>query len=150
MIPELPFDPAMLTDSNLLPAKLGITVTDWDPDRLVGTMPVAGNGQYYGFLHGGASAALAETLGSLAAVLHAGPRGIVLGQELSCTHHWPARSGVVTGVCTPAYLGKGVATYNVVLTDERDRLLCTARLTCQIRRRPAPSAQPNGTNLVRG
>jgi uncharacterized protein (TIGR00369 family) len=123
--------------AELVTTKLGIRITDWNPQRLVGTMPVAGNLQTYGFLHGGASAALAETLGSLGALLHAGENGIVLGQELSCTHHRAARGGPVTAVCVPLYLGDAVTTHEIVISDEHGRRICTARLSCQVRRGPA-------------
>lgn len=110
--------------------RLGINVTECAPDLVVGTMPVDGNRQPVGLLHGGASAAFAETLGSLAAWTHAGPDRIIVGQELSCTHHAAVRSGHITGVCRPLHVGSGSATYEIVITDERGRRTCTARLTC--------------------
>ena len=117
----------------LLADKLGIEVTDWTPQRMVATMPVAGNLQPYGLLHGGANAVLAETLGSIAAALNAPPGRISLGLELSCTHHRAAKSGHVTAVCTPLHAGRSTATYEIVITDEDGRRTCTARLTCVIR-----------------
>ncbi|MBB5158597.1 PaaI family thioesterase [Saccharopolyspora phatthalungensis] len=119
-----------------LVARMGIEITDWSADRLVGTMPVQGNRQPYGLFHGGASAVLAETLGSIAALLHAGPDRIALGVELSCTHHRAAKSGVVTGVATTVHNGHDTATYEIAITDEEHRRVCTAMLTCAIRRRP--------------
>ncbi|ROP41074.1 hotdog fold thioesterase [Saccharothrix texasensis] len=113
-----------------LTSKLGIEITRWDADRLVGTMPVKGNRQPYGLLHGGANAALAETLGSVAAAMHAAPERLAVGLELSCTHHRAVTEGVVTGVCTPIHRGRSTATYEIVITDEQDRRACTARLTC--------------------
>ncbi|SDM78757.1 hotdog fold thioesterase [Allokutzneria albata] len=130
-----------VTDPNLvlteqLTEKLGIAITEWEPKRLVGTMPVAGNRQPYGLLHGGASAAFAETLGSIAAVMNAGEGRIAVGLELSCTHHRAAREGLVTGVCTPLHVGRTTATFEIVITDESDKRVCTARLTCVIRDAP--------------
>ncbi|GAA1270240.1 hotdog fold thioesterase [Saccharothrix xinjiangensis] len=116
--------------------KLGIEITRWDVDRLVGTMPVKGNRQPYGLLHGGASAALAETLGSVAAAMHAAPERIAVGLELSCTHHRGVTEGLVTGVCTPVHRGRSTATYEIVITDEQDRRVCTARLTCFLKDAP--------------
>jgi 1,4-dihydroxy-2-naphthoyl-CoA hydrolase len=117
-----------------LPAKMGIEVVDWDRDRLVGTMPVAGNRQPYGLLHGGASAVLAETLGSIAAAMHAADHGrIAMGVELSCTHHRGVVAGVVTGVATPLHVGRTLSSFEVVVTDEAGKRVCTARLTCAIR-----------------
>lgn len=113
-----------------LTTKLGIEITRWDADRLVGTMPVKGNRQPYGLLHGGANAVLAETLGSVAAAMHAAPERMAVGLELSCTHHRAVAEGVVTGVCTPIHRGRSTATYEIVITDEQGRRACTARLTC--------------------
>jgi len=112
--------------------RLGIEITVCEPDLVVGTMPVEGNRQPVGLLHGGANAVLAETLGSLAAWVHAGADRIIVGQELSCTHHAGARSGKVTGHCRPLHLGTHTATYEIVIRDERNRRTCTARLTCAI------------------
>ncbi|WP_189223347.1 hotdog fold thioesterase [Saccharothrix coeruleofusca] len=115
---------------------MGIEITRWDADRLVGTMPVKGNRQPYGLLHGGANAVLAETLGSVAAAMHAAPERIAVGLELSCTHHRAVTEGVVTGVCTPVHRGRSTATYEIVISDEQDRRCCTARLTCFLREAP--------------
>ncbi|MDQ3463377.1 MAG: hotdog fold thioesterase [Actinomycetota bacterium] len=119
-----------------LPDRMGIEIIDWTPERMVATMPVAGNLQPYGLLHGGASCVLAETLGSVAAAVHAGPERAALGLELSATHHRAARSGSVTAVCTPLHAGNTIATYEVVISDEEGRRVCTVRLTCLIRGAP--------------
>jgi uncharacterized protein (TIGR00369 family) len=119
-----------------LAARMGITVIEAEPERVVGTMPVEGNTQPYGLLHGGASCVLAETLGSIGAALHAARvhGGIAVGIEINATHHRSARSGVVTGVATPLQLGGSVAAYEIVITDESGDRICTARLTCLLRR----------------
>lgn len=119
-----------------LTALMGIEIVDWAPDRVVGTMPVAGNRQPYGLLHGGANAVLAETVGSIAAALHAGDERIAVGLELTCTHHRAVTEGVVTGIATPVHLGRATATYDIVITDEKDRRTCSARLTCVLRDQP--------------
>ncbi|HEX3790040.1 MAG TPA: hotdog fold thioesterase [Pseudonocardiaceae bacterium] len=116
--------------------KLGLKLLSAAPERVVGTVPVEGNRQPYGLLHGGANAALAEALGSVAAVLNAEPGRIAVGLELSCTHHRAARSGLVTGVCTPLHVGRSTSTFETVITDEDGRRTCTARLTCVVRERP--------------
>jgi len=104
-------------------------------------MPVEGNTQPYGLLHGGASAVLAETLGSIGSALHAGIESrIAVGIELSCTHHRSARAGYVTGVATPLSLGRTLATWDIVITDDDDKRICTARLTCLLRDIPASQA----------
>lgn len=113
--------------------KIGLDVVEVGPERIVATMPVEGNRQPLGLLHGGANAAMAESLGSIAAVINAGPGRAAVGLELSCTHHRAARSGKVTGVCTPLHVGRTTATFETVITDEEGRRTCTARLTCILR-----------------
>jgi uncharacterized protein (TIGR00369 family) len=113
--------------------KIGLEILEVGPDRIVATMPVDGNRQPLGLLHGGANAAMAEAIGSVAAVINASPGRVAVGLELSCTHHRAARSGKVTGVCTPLHVGRTTATFETVITDEEGRRTCTARLTCVIR-----------------
>ena len=122
---------AMNPDS--LMTRMGIEVLEASPDRLVATMPVAGNTQPYGLLHGGASVVLAETLGSIGAALHAGPDKAVVGLDINATHHRAARSGQVTGTATALSLGRTLASYEVVVTDEDGRRVCTSRITCLVR-----------------
>ena len=122
---------AMNPDS--LMDRMGIEVVEASPERIVATMPVAGNTQPYGLLHGGASVVLAETLGSIGAALHAGPGKAVVGLDINATHHRAARSGTVTGTATPLSLGRTLVSYEVVVTDEAGRRLCTSRITCLIR-----------------
>ncbi|MET9197393.1 hotdog fold thioesterase [Streptomyces olivaceus] len=116
-----------------LGTRMGIQIVEASADRVVGTMPVEGNTQPYGLLHGGASAALAETLGSVGSMLHGGSSKIAVGVDLNCTHHRGARSGLVTGVARPVHRGRTTATYEIVVSDEQDRRVCTARLTCLLR-----------------
>jgi len=122
-------------DGGQLAAKLGIEFKELDAQRLVATMPVDGNRQPFGLLHGGASVALAETLGSIGAALHAGPGKLVVGVDINATHHRAAVSGLVTGTATPLHLGRGTATYEVAITDEQGKRVCTSRITCLIRER---------------
>lgn len=116
-----------------LAARMGIRMTEASAERVVGTMPVAGNTQPYGLLHGGASCVLAETLGSTAAALHAGQGRFVVGIEISATHHRGAAAGQVTGIATRLHAGKTLATYEIAITDEQGLRVCTARLSCLIR-----------------
>ena len=113
--------------------RMGIEVLEATPQRLVATMPVEGNTQPYGQLHGGASVVLAETLGSMGSGLHAGPDKAVVGLDINATHHRAARSGLVTGTATAITLGRTLTCYEVVVTDEDGRRLCTSRITCLIR-----------------
>ncbi|WP_370634485.1 PaaI family thioesterase [Actinotalea sp. Marseille-Q4924] len=110
--------------------RMGIEILEAGPERVVGTMPVAGNTQPYGLLHGGASVVLAETLGSFGAMLHAGPDRQAVGVEVGASHHRGPRDGVVTGTATAVHLGATTATYEVVVEDSRSKRVCTARLTC--------------------
>ena len=127
--------PAWLDAGQMSPLddKLGIRITDFDPDHVVATMPVEGNQQPFGLLHGGATCALAESIGSWAAILHAGPGGDVVGIELNASYLRAARSGVVTAVCTPVRRGRTLATYLIQVSDEEGRPTASARLTCLIR-----------------
>ncbi len=110
--------------------RMGIEILEASPTRVVGTMPVDGNTQPYGLLHGGASAVLAETLGSFGAMLHAGAGRIAVGLEINASHHRSARDGSVTGTATAVHLGTTTAVYEVVVEDSRSVRICTARLTC--------------------
>ncbi|MGC4112483.1 MAG: hotdog fold thioesterase [Nocardioides sp.] len=112
--------------------KLGIKILEATAERVVATMPVEGNTQPYGLLHGGASIALAESLGSLGSAIHAHPDRISVGVDINATHHRSATSGVVTGVATPLHLGRTVASYEIVITDEQERRICTCRITCAL------------------
>lgn len=109
--------------------KLDIVFTEFETQRVAATMPVAGNTQVYGILHGGASAALAETLGSMAAALHGAGRANPVGVDLNITHHKAGRSGVVTGVCTPVHLGRSSTCHEIVISDEQGQRVASARIT---------------------
>ena len=117
-------------DPDTLVSRMGIKIHEASAKRVVGSMPVTGNTQPYGLLHGGASCVLAETLGSLGSALHAGPDRITVGIEISATHHRGATAGRVTGVATRVHGGRTMTTYEIVITDERGRRVCTSRLSC--------------------
>ena len=116
--------------------RMGIEMVAMTAERAVGTMPVAGNTQPYGLLHGGASAALAETVGSFAAMMHAGDDAIAVGVDLNITHHRSARTGIVTATATALHRGGTTATYSISITDDEQHVVATARLTCAIRNKP--------------
>ncbi|MPV37622.1 PaaI family thioesterase [Georgenia subflava] len=132
-----------MTDSDLLTRlsaaargtlmeRLGIELLEAEPGRVVARMPVAGNTQPQGLLHGGATAALAETVGSFAAAIHAGPGRAPVGTELSASHHRSAREGHVTATATPLHEGRRTAVYDIAVVDDAGRRLTTARLSCMI------------------
>src|SRR5512139_1969658 len=112
--------------------KMGVQLIEVSPERVVGTMPVKGNTQPYGLLHGGASVVLAETLGSVGSAAHAHPDRLSVGVDINATHHRSASSGLVPGVATAVHLGPSTATYEVVISDENGRRLCTSRITCAL------------------
>ena len=127
--------PAWAPSGTLSPldTKLGIEIVDYDPDRLVATMPVEGNTQPFGLLHGGATCALVETIGSWAAILGVSPERRAVGIELNASYVRSPRSGTVTVVCTPVRRGRTLATFLIEVTDDAGRTTATARLTCMIR-----------------
>lgn len=116
-----------------LAVKMGIAFLEMSAERVVATMPVEGNEQVAGILHGGAHLVLAETLGSFAAGIHAGPGRQALGIEISATHHRGIASGTVTGTATALHLGRTLTTHEVVMTDDDGRRLSTARITNLLR-----------------
>jgi len=123
---------AMPEGMGRLNEKMGIELVEVTPGRIVATMPVEGNTQPYGLLHGGASVVLAETLGSIGSAIHAHPDKVPVGVDINATHHRAARSGMVTGVATPIHLGRTMASFEVVITDERGMRVCTSRITCAL------------------
>ena len=118
--------------SGQLDSKMGIKIIEATPQRLVGTMPVEGNRQPAGLLHGGANVILAESLGSVGTQLHAGLDRRIVGVDINATHHKSATQGIVTGVATAISLGKTMCSYEIVITNEAGERTCTARITCLI------------------
>ena len=121
-----------LRGNGALDKKMGIEILEASPQRLVATMPVEGNTQPIGLLHGGANVVLAESLGSVGTQLHAGPKRTVVGIDVSATHHKSATKGVVTAVATALSLGKTICSYEIIITNEEGQRTCTARITCLI------------------
>ncbi|HEY9290770.1 MAG TPA: PaaI family thioesterase [Microlunatus sp.] len=124
------------TMPSALDESMGLELLEVTPERVVGRMPVKGNTQPIGLWHGGASCVLAETLASIGAAAHGMPEKFAVGVDINATHHRSVRSGHVTGTATALKLGRTVAMYEIVLTDDEGRRVCTARLTCQLV--PAP------------
>ncbi|MEY3336936.1 MAG: hypothetical protein RL332_994 [Actinomycetota bacterium] len=118
--------------SGALDKKMGIEIIEASPERLVATMPVEGNTQPVGLLHGGANVVLAESLGSVGTQLHAGPNRRIVGVDINATHHKSATKGIVTGVATAVSLGKTMCCYDIVITNDEGQRTCTARITCLI------------------
>lgn len=121
-----------------LAEKMGMVFTEFTIDRCVATMPVAGNTQPVGLMHGGAYVVLGESLGSMAANLHAGPDRLAVGVDINATHTGSATSGLVTGVCTPVHLGRSITVHEITVSDEHGRRCSTIRITNMIK--PMPRA----------
>ncbi|MDB6087980.1 MAG: thioesterase [Gammaproteobacteria bacterium] len=119
---------------NTLAERIGIRVTEIGPDYLRATMPVNSHThQPMGILHGGASVALAETVGSLAANLCVDPeKYMCVGQEINANHLRPASSGLVTGTARPFHIGGRSQVWSIEIRDERDKLVCVSRLTMAV------------------
>ncbi|MGM7665862.1 hotdog fold thioesterase [Microbacterium sp. A93] len=128
---------AMQRGIGALAEKMGMVFTEFTIDRSVATMPVEGNTQPVGLLHGGAYVVLGESLGSMAANLHAGPGRLAVGVDINATHTRSATSGLVTGVCTPIHLGRSVAVHEIVVSDDQGRRCSTIRITNMIKDLPA-------------
>ena len=118
--------------SGALDKKMAIEFLEASPQRLVARMPVEGNTQPFGLLHGGANVVLAESLGSVGTSLHAGPDRKIVGVDINATHHKSATEGFVTGVATAISLGKTLCVYEIVITNEAGERTCTSRITCLI------------------
>lgn len=110
---------------------MGIEV-ELDGRTVVGRMPVTGNTQPYGILHGGATAVLVESVGSIAAALSS-PGKISMGIELSVSHHRSASEGWVTARTEPVQEGRTLASYVIPVVDDEGRRIATGRLTCLLR-----------------
>jgi 1,4-dihydroxy-2-naphthoyl-CoA hydrolase len=116
---------------------LGIVFTEIGEDFIRGTMPVDDRTrQPLGLLHGGASVALAETLGSTGANLCVDESLVCLGQEINANHVRSARTGVVTGTARPLHLGGRSHVWAIDIVDESSALVCVSRLTMAVIPRP--------------
>lgn len=122
-----------------LAEKMGLEFTEFTIERSVATMPVEGNTQPVGLMHGGAYVVLGESLGSMAANLHAGPGRLAVGVDINATHTRSATSGIVTGVCTPVHLGRSITVHEIVVTDDQGRRCSTIRITNMIKDAPKAS-----------
>jgi uncharacterized protein (TIGR00369 family) len=118
--------------SGALDKKMGIEITEASLTRLVATMPVDGNTQPMGILHGGANVVLAESLGSVGTQLNAGENRRIVGVDINATHHKATSTGTVTGVATAISIGKTLCCWDIVITNDLGQRTCTARITCLI------------------
>ena len=132
--PEL-FERLVTTGGGALTRRMGIEFLELTAERSVATMPVEGNTQVIGLLHGGAHVVLGESLGSISSAIHAGPGRYAVGIEINATHSRSVTEGLVTGTCTALVLGRTLCTHEIVMTDEQGRRLSTVRMTNMLRDR---------------
>jgi 1,4-dihydroxy-2-naphthoyl-CoA hydrolase len=128
LAPEL-IERLVTTGGGDLARKMGIEFLELSAERSVATMPVEGNTQVVGILHGGAHVVLGESLGSVSSAIHAGPGRMAVGIEINASHSRSVSSGVVTATCTAISLGRTLATHEIVVRDEEGRRLSTVRIT---------------------
>ena len=133
-------DPALIerlvsTGGGALAQKMGIEFLELGASRSVARMPVEGNTQVIGLLHGGAHVVLGESLGSISSAIHAGPGRYAVGIEINATHSRSITEGWVTGTCTSVALGRTLATHEIAITDDQGRRLSTIRMTNMLRDR---------------
>jgi 1,4-dihydroxy-2-naphthoyl-CoA hydrolase len=112
-----------------LPRRMGIEFLELSAAYSVARMPVEGNRQVVGLLHGGAHVVLGESLGSISSAIHAGPGRVAMGIEINASHSRSVTEGWVTGTCTALVLGRTLATHEIVVTDEAGNRLSTVRMT---------------------
>jgi uncharacterized protein (TIGR00369 family) len=132
--PEL-FERLVASGGGALCEKMGIEFLELSAERSVATMPVEGNTQVIGLLHGGAHVVLGESLGSISSAIHGGPDRYAVGIEINATHSRSVTEGVVTATCTALVLGRTLCTHEIVITDEQGRRLSTVRMTNMLRDR---------------
>lgn len=135
---ELSADHFKAMNDKTMGQHIGISFSEVGPDFLKATMPVDHRTQQpYGLLHGGASCVLAETLGSVASAMVIDPgKFICVGIEINANHVRSARSGFVTGTCTPIHIGASTHVWDIKIHDEREKLICVSRLTVAILKKP--------------
>jgi len=124
------------TRGGQLVQRMGIEFHKLTAEESIATMPVEGNRQVIGLLHGGAHVVLGESLGSLSSAIHAGPGRIAVGIEINATHSRAVSEGLVTGTCRALVLGRTLCTHEIVMTDEQGRRLSTVRMTNYLKDAP--------------
>ena len=123
------FERLVATAGGELTIKMGVKYLELSAEHSVATMPVEGNRQVVGILHGGAHVVLGESLGSISSAIHAGPGRVAMGIEINASHSRSISTGVVTATCDALSLGRTLATHEIVIRDEEGRRLSTVRIT---------------------
>jgi 1,4-dihydroxy-2-naphthoyl-CoA hydrolase len=130
--PEL-VERLVTTGGGALAVKMGIDFVELSAEHSVARMPVEGNTQVVGLLHGGAHVVLGESLGSVSSAIHAGPGRYAVGIEINATHSRSITEGFVTATCDALVLGRTLATHEIVVRDDEGRRLSTVRMTNMLR-----------------
>lgn len=135
-------DPALIerlvaTEGGELARKMGIELVTLGAELSIARMPVEGNRQVVGLLHGGAHVVLAESLGSMSSAIHAGPDKIAVGIEINATHSRSVTEGIVEATCKALVLGRTLATHQITIRDDAGNRLSTVRMTNFIKDRKA-------------
>ena len=123
------------TNGGELTRKMGVEYLELSAQHSVARMPVEGNRQVVGILHGGAHVVLGESLGSISSAIHAGPGRVAMGIEINATHSRSISEGWVTATCEALVLGRTLATHEIVIRDDEGRRLSTVRMTNILRDR---------------
>lgn len=123
------------TGGGALARKMGIEFLEISAEYSVATMPVEGNTQVVGILHGGAHVVLGESLGSISSAIHGGPGRVAVGIEINATHSRSVSAGTVTGTCRALVLGRTLCTHEIVVTDDAGNRLSTIRMTNYLKTR---------------
>ncbi|WP_165313864.1 hotdog fold thioesterase [Vibrio ziniensis] len=124
------------SNKNTLMEHLSIVYTAFSENTVTATMPVCNfTHQPLGMLHGGASVVLAETLGSVAANFAVDEESYCVGLDINANHIRSMRSGYVVGTASPLHIGVSTQVWQITITDERDRLVCTSRLTIAVKKK---------------
>ncbi len=121
------------TGGGALAVKMGIEFLELSAEHSVARMPVEGNTQVVGLLHGGAHVVIGESLGSVSSAIHAGPGRYAVGIEINATHSRSITEGFVTATCDALVLGRTLATHEIVVRDDSGRRLSTIRMTNMLR-----------------
>ena len=109
--------------------KMGVEFVELSAEHSVARMPVEGNTQVVGILHGGAHVVLGESLGSISSAIHGGAGKVAMGIEINATHSRSISEGWVTATCDAISLGRTLATHEIVIRDDEGRRLSTVRMT---------------------
>ncbi len=124
---------ALIRNDGGITGKLGVEFVELTPGRVVATMPVdERHHQPFGYLHGGVSAVLAESVASVGGYLNCPPGKAAFGAEINASHVRPKREGTLKAVGVPAHLGRTSQVWEIHITDENEKTVCVSRCTVAV------------------